>query len=1357
MGISAYARRVELGITRSRDTAPVNYLESVLLILLLLALPAAAETGITNTIDGINTNAGATFTIGDTGPFNELIITNSGSVSNGVGIIGNAAAADSNTVIVIGTGSAWTNVGAFTLGNSGSDNQLLILNGGSVVGTTVTLGDQTAANNNIAIISGTGSIWTNTGALTIGAPGFGNQLIITNGGKVYVASVTLGSGAAASNNAISVVGSGSLLASAGALTMGGGGADFSQMVIANSGQVFNAAGSIGSNGDSNSVLVTGIGSVWSNSAFLRVGDDRDYARLVISNGATVISSGSSAGIGYNPGSYNFVTVTDTGSSWRVFGAASSVLNVGTGSGGGAAHDNGLIITNGALVVSTNGTIGSAAATHDNYAIITGNGSLWTNSLTFRVGSAGYSNRLTVANGGRLVNTIGLIGDLASSSNNIAIVTDAGSVWSNISSLTVGDAGSFNQLVITNGGQVFSASGVIGNGATGNSNLVIVTDSGSRWNSSGTLTVGGAGFYNQLVITNAGQILAGGVIVGSTGSGYNTLTAHSVTNSSMGLSIGRVSSNNTVALTGNSVWDLQGGALVWGSNGVGNVLSLSAGSILTNVGGVTLGDSGTTMYLTNHQIALSGGGLNVGVPGSANSTLVVSNRTITSGASSTAGNGSSGNLLTILPNTVWNGAGQTITVGSGSATNNTLSIEGGMLSNAALTVGSSAGSVGNNVTVTGSGSTLYGGAFTVGDSGSSNSLLIRSGAIVTNATTTIGDATAGTYNSVVLNGATWTNSGVTVGWQGSYNRLVISNGAKFVGTTLGIGMLTGGSSNSVLITDSGTAVTLANWIRLGDNSGSQSYNQLVISNGAQVVNAANSTAVGNDADASHNLVIVTDPGSTWTLTPGSGAGFTIGRAATATGFYNGLILTNGGKLISPLGNIGGGSTSNGFVIVTGAGSMWTNTGALTIGTTGRSNMLSVVNGGTVVNSIGTVGSTSTSSNNYVLVTGPGSLWRNSSTVTVGNGTNAGNRILVNDGAILESSGLISTLDSVISNAGAVYQFNTATPTITTNGGSIVVNGGTISFRNVTAANVYGNSTGTQLTNMTFQGNNAFRLNNASNTTAVAQNYTFNTGLGATNYTRLEMVDGVTLWRSATLTVGSGGSMLASNTVGRVAASVTSAGQIEVVNSRLTWSSNVVLSGGYVSDPSTNIFATNLTITASGYLQGGAGDLFQFERDLILQSTQDNLYDLTASTVAFTNRLGQHLFNLTGSGADDNGSNFVGIASIVDNYAIGTLVLSPSDSLRLTGTVANALYVGALDIGGLANTNNLLLDINLYYDSNQVANAYLNGLVYDLAGNGLLIPYPGPGVPVIPEPAALFLFVLGASASRLRRARGTGQRD
>jgi len=178
-----------------------------------------------------------------------------------------------------------------------------------------------------------------------------------------------------------------------------------------------------------------------------------------------------------------------------------------------------------------------------------------------------------------------------------------------------------------------------------------------------------------------------------------------------------------------------------------------------------------------------------------------------------------------------------------------------------------------------------------------------------------------------------------------------------------------------------------------------------------------------------------------------------------------------------------------------------------------------------------------------------------TITVG-GTGKGT-VTLTGGGILEAN-TISTGSGgsgSISNRGGVYQFTTASPTITPNtAGSIVLTNGTISYRDVASANIFN----AQVANITKHGNNTFQLNHSSNATGLAS-YTFdsvaNTGT-ATNYQRLALSDNAR-WRSTTLTIGSGGALVGSGTV--ASDSVTNLGTIAPGFSAgsLTFTSNLVL--------------------------------------------------------------------------------------------------------------------------------------------------------------------------------------------------------
>ena len=249
---------------------------------------------------------------------------------------------------------------------------------------------------------------------------------------------------------------------------------------------------------------------------------------------------------------------------------------------------------------------------------------------------------------------------------------------------------------------------------------------------------------------------------------------------------------------------------------------------------------------------------------------------------------------------------------------------------------------------------------------------------------------------------------------------------------------------------------------------------------------------------------------------------------------------------------------------------------------------------------------------------------------------------------------------------------------------------------------------------------------------------------------------------------GGILQVSNAAASISGVVSNQGVINVVNSRVTYGAPVVISGGYISDPSTNTFTENVTVTASGYLIGGHvvsnADLFVFEKDLLMLST-NHLFDVSQAGFLFTNSA-THLLSVSNSGALDLGAGQTNFAQVAANFAIGTLSIAPSNRVTLAGnqdTRTNALYVGWLDLqGALTNsfdaaTNSIYLalnlpNINLYYNKYDPRNNWLNvNLIgseaggYNLWGGGLLLP--------IPEPSTAGLILGGAlfSACLLRRKR------
>jgi T5SS/PEP-CTERM-associated repeat protein len=1330
------------------------------LVLVLSAGLSRAEDNTTTTINGVTSNAAGTFILGNTGTNNSLVVTNSGLLINTTGIIGNVSTASYNTALVTGSGSVWTNTGRLMIGNTGSVNTLIISNGGHVysrgAGSSApdTLGNTAASSNNTVIITGSGSVWTNTdpgsGVIYLGNSGAGNSLILSDGGKAYKLNI-IGNNISSSNNSLLVTGAGSLIAnpSGFGFLIGFNGAG-NQVTVTNGGQIQTVNGSLGgaASGSNNTVLVTGSGSIWNTGGGgLFVGSFSQGNTVTIANSGTVFAS--TAILGNRAGAdNNSVLVTGAGSVW----SNSFTLIVGnTGS------VNSVVISNGAKLYSIGSpsVIGATASSSNNSVTVTGTGSLWTNvgSGFFYLGNAGAGNSLTIADGGKAY-SLNIIGNAASSSNNTLLITGAGSLLANPSGIgfTIGNNGAGNQVIVTNGGTLQTPNGFLGFAASASNNSVLVTGSGSSWSTTsgtGTLQLGGSGKGNTLTVANSGTVTTVASTLGNAAGGDNNSVL--VTGAASRWSItGALTIGNTGSF--NSVTISDGGRIAGTSATVGNAISSSNNTVLI---------TGANSVWTNSSTSVSA--FIFGNAGAGNS-MVISN----GGKLYTSGNGpefvgnaasSSNNSITITgtgsqwTNATLNGF---FYLGNSGGNNSLSLIDGGQAFKLNI-VGNNASSTNNSMLVSGAGSLLYnpsGIGFTFGNAGGGNRLTITNGGVVYVVGTGIGSGAGGgnvvlvtgpgstlsnqlnlsvgfgsSDNSLTLANGASANSGVggifNLGGAGSKNRLVITNGATlFTGgpsDVNAIGSRAGGNNNSAIVTGAGSVWSNGFVLYVG-NTGA--VNSLTISDGGTVYNV---NLVGKEASSSNNTVTITGAGST--LYNNFGIGFGVG----SSGAGNQVIVTNGGRLFTPAASLGGtASSSNNLLVIAGPGSLFTNAINLTVGSAGPSNTL-------VISDRGEVRSTG---GNVVAGLSAGS-----------------NRIVVTSGGVLEANSLTAgaSVGNSISNVGGVYQFTVAAPGITNNGvGRITVTDGTISFRGVASADVFANVTGpgNQITNIAFAGNNTFRLNNSSNATGLAS-YVFNTGLGATNYTGLALMGAGATWRSTTLTIGSGGTLLASNSTATVAAALSSTGAISVVNSKISFLSNAVVAGSYISDPSTNTFFGDLTVTASGSLAGGPGDLFDFKKSLYINSTNRIGFNLASAAVSFTGG-GIHTNAITGM---DLGSNTFAYGVAFEqqtNFAYGELHLgSAADQICFEcGTTpvapSNALYIGWLDLlsnASLVTNLHAPSTINLYYYSGDTRNAYLGGLTYNLTdclggAGGLLMP-------VIPEPSAVLLVGLAALAAWRRR--------
>ncbi len=637
--------------------------------------------------------------------------------------------------------------------------------------------------------------------------------------------------------------------------------------------------------------------------------------------------------------------------------------------------------------------------------------LYAQSSNLVVGSNSSGQTLALTNGTNAYSNT-YIGYNAGASNNFLSIANTNTLFSNSADVYVGYSGSSNAMVISNGAKVindngYNNTGYIGYNASSSNNSVTVTGANSLWTNY-WLFIGYDGAANSLVISNRGTVAAYGVFVG----------ADDVT-----------SSDNTVLVTGSNSSLLAGGdgGLEVGGVGSGNHLVVSLGGLVVSEDNFTIGfnSSNNSVIVTDSGSSVNAQSFSfIGYNGSFNS-LVISNGGTVLGVESYIGYWedpipSSNNRVQVTgSNSLWSNS-DTVTVGCFGNANSLLVSNGGtVITGTNLFIGQGADSSfatwpqpsNNRLMVTGSGSSLTnGGALYVGYYGASNALTVSEGGRVINlgngyigyATTTYYGANnySASNNSVLVAGSNSLLSNADslyVGYAGSSNTLVISNGGtvSIGGGSSAIGYASNSTGNSVLVTGESALWNNAGSLYVGYAGSS---NVLMVSNGGRLLTADDSYIGYNGS--SYNRLVVTGSGSLWS---NDGFYFTMGNIG---GSSNSLTVSEGGMVATLFSAIGGSSSSNNSVLVTGAGSQWSCLGLL-VGGYGPSNSLTISNGGTVtVYTDSALGYGSNSSGNRALITGSNSLWSNTGTLTIGDG-GSGTVTVANGGKIVASQILIGT--------------------------------------------------------------------------------------------------------------------------------------------------------------------------------------------------------------------------------------------------------------------------------------------------------------------------------------------------------------
>jgi T5SS/PEP-CTERM-associated repeat protein len=223
-------------------------------------------------------------------------------------------------------------------------------------------------------------------------------------------------------------------------------------------------------------------------------------------------------------------------------------------------------------------------------------------------------------------------------------------------------------------------------------------------------------------------------------------------------------------------------------------------------------------------------------------------------------------------------------------------------------------------------------------------------------------------------------------------LVISNGGAVYGKSV---FLDADNGDSALVTDTGSVWSVSGSLTVGVD---------VFDNSVTVANGAALSSIGGSVEGLAGCsVLVSDPGSVWHNSGDLSMGYMYGLGSS-------VVVSNGAAVYNVNASVGAIGYGSDTVSVNGPGSLWCNSGNLSIGLSRANNQLAVTDGGTVL-----------ASNVYVYGGGPNSYGNE---INISDGslyvTNAlGNATLELLGGALALNGGTVTVDSLVVTNGSLY--------------------------------------------------------------------------------------------------------------------------------------------------------------------------------------------------------------------------------------------------------------------------------------------------------------------------------------------------
>ena len=976
------------------------------------------------------------FAVGDNCSLNSLVISNGAVVYNYDGYMGYSSASGFNSAVITGTGSVWSNAAGLEIGSYGGPNTLAIVDGGLVTANYGSIGPRTSSN--VVIVSGSGSLWSNQNDVTVGGFGSGNTLVISNGGSLVASNLcigTVGAGTYGVNPVEGPVGEGILILNGGSISVGGFFATNASARVMFSGGLLAASQTTVSNGP---VFVVGDGI--QTATFHMLGDASSFAsNLWIRANALLTGCATVSGSTLVDGTL----IADCGGTFTFGGTSTNngtiVVQNGTAlSFYGAVVNNGLIVaTNGLLrgysTLQNNGTI--LGVFQDMHDVWTNSpGGKWEDASNWSQGAPTNSLWCVITNPASKTITIDAsTATLHPETLAVDSLTLSGANGTNLLSLSSPGTGTPFQVQHT------VALGAGGKLALSNAAMQIGAFGGQSLDVDGEVAMADA----VLTVTN------GLTSVGANSAGLMTVSNSLVVSSDTCLGCAPGASG-TLGVTGfGSIWS-NTGTMYIGQDGTSDQLLISSGAQMVT----SYGHVGFDSASSNNNALVSGSGsvwsnlndLSVGLSGSGNALLLggggaVYSATGVIGSNTTA----TGNLALITDaGSAWSNR-LALTVGCFGAANSVVISNGGWLVSGYLKSGLSnyVGYAANNnrvlVSDTGSVWTAFN-PITIGYQGSGNSLVVSNGGLVADTIAAVGFA-AGSGGNVVLitgMGSTWTNSGsLCVGYSGVGNSLTITNGGNISDTIAYLGYNAGSSNNNVVFTGNGTTWNHRGGLIVGYSGGN---NSLLMADGSAMGGGRDQSGsyLGLNSSSSNNTALVTGTGTVWS----NSSAFFIGYAGPA----NSLVVSNGAHLFS-IGTVLGSATfsGNNTVIITGSGSVLSNSSTLYVGYGGSGNNLMIDDGGQFVNRLASVGNGSSSSNNTVKVAG-NALWQNGALYVGYQGSS--NALVIDGGSVLATGVTVGVASTGCNNrlemdGGSLAVTNSATNAVLeVRNGAFLLNGGTL---------------------------------------------------------------------------------------------------------------------------------------------------------------------------------------------------------------------------------------------------------------------------------------------------------------------------